>query len=266
MSEQDHPSPTGYASFRFYAELNDFLPRARRGIAFPYRFHMPAAVRDLIEATGVPHSEVDLILANGESVDFGYQVRDGDRISVYPVFETLDITPVLRVRPEPLRRIRFVLDGHLGRLAAYLRLLGFDTLYRNDFSDQELAETAQCDRRIVLTKDRGLLKRSGVTHGYCVRSSNPRQQLIEVCQRFDLSASARPFTRCLHCNGLLQPVSPKSIQHLLTPETVRRYAQYAQCESCGWVYWQGLHYRRLRQLVDSTLSPAEDDAAHTQPV
>jgi hypothetical protein len=251
-------------SFRFYAELNDFLPPARRGIAFPHHFDMPAAVKDLIEAAGVPHTEVDLILANGESVDFGYQVRDGDRISVYPVFETLDITPVLRVRPEPLRRIRFVLDTHLGRLAAYLRLMGFDALYRNDYADEELASASQAQQRILLTRDRGLLKRSQVTHGYCVRATNPRQQLLEVFQRFDLHGAARPFTRCLRCNGVLQPIPAEAINDLLVPATAGQYAQYAQCKSCGQVYWPGSHYRRMRQLVDGILGPAKDDAAHTQ--
>jgi uncharacterized protein with PIN domain len=243
----------GDVTFRFYAELNDFLPPARRGVPFRCAFDVPGAVKDLIEAAGVPHTEVDLILANGESVDFAYRVRDGDRISVYPVFETLDISPVLRVRPEPLRRIRFVLDTHLGRLAAYLRLMGFDTLYRNDFSDPELADTAQSEHRIVLTKDRGLLKRSQMTHGYCIRATNPQEQLAEVIRRFDLTGAARPFTRCLRCNGLLRRVPKEAISHLLPWGTAACYEEYARCESCGQVYWPGSHYRRLRQLVDGML-------------
>src|SRR5262249_31383318 len=153
------------ACFRFYAELNDFLPPGRRGVTFTYSFEGSPSIKDLIEALGVPHTEVDLILVNGESVDFAYRVREGDRISVYPVFESLDITPLLRVRPRPLRETRFVLDTHLGRLAAYLRLLGFDTLYRNDAGDDELARISSGEGRILLTRDRGLLKRSQVTHG-----------------------------------------------------------------------------------------------------
>src|SRR5271157_1471134 len=157
------------ASLRFYAELNDFLPPERRATDIPCPFHVSPAVRDLIESLGVPHTEVDLILANGESVDFDYPVRDGDRISVYPVFESLDIAPLARVRPEPLRHPRFVVDVHLGRLAASLRMLGFDALYRNDASDEELARTSSEQERILLTRDRGLLKRSAVTRGYYVR-------------------------------------------------------------------------------------------------
>jgi uncharacterized protein len=248
-------------SFRFYAELNDFLPPPRRGASFPVPLDMPAAVKDLIEAAGVPHTEVDLILANGQSVGFDYRVQDGDRISVYPVFESLDITPILRVRPEPLRRTRFVLDAHLGRLAAYLRLMGFDTLYRNDFSDRELADTAQSEHRIVLTRDRGLLKRSQVTHGYCVRATDSRQQLVEVFHRFDLYGAARPFTRCLRCNGLLHAVPKEDVEHLIPAGTAERYEAYAQCEACGQVYWPGSHYGGLRQLVEGVLrrDPVPDE-------
>ncbi|MEK7405630.1 MAG: Mut7-C RNAse domain-containing protein, partial [Acidobacteriota bacterium] len=146
------------AHFRFYGELNDFLSPERRMTAFPHSFELPAPVKDMIEGLGVPHTEVDLILANGESVDFSYVVRDGDRISVYPVFESLDITPLLRLRERPLRQPRFVLDAHLGKLAAYLRMLGFDTLYRNDYQDPELVALAARDKRILLTRDVGLLK------------------------------------------------------------------------------------------------------------
>jgi hypothetical protein len=163
--------PKKCAWFRFYAELNDFLPPARRMTAFEHPFLDAAPVKDMIESFGVPHTEIDLILANGASVDFAYLVQDGDHISVYPVFEALDITPVLRLRPQPLRESRFVLDAHLGRLAGYLRMAGFDTLYRNDFTDPELAYISHDEHRILLTRDIGLLKRSMVTHGYFVRET-----------------------------------------------------------------------------------------------
>jgi hypothetical protein len=127
------------AIFRFYAELNDFLPAQKRQQDITHSFELNASVKDMIEAQGVPHTEIDLILVNGQSMDFSYLVQDGDQISVYPVFELLDISPVIRLRPKPLRVTRFVLDVHLGRLATYLRIMGFDTLYRNDYEDDELA-------------------------------------------------------------------------------------------------------------------------------
>src|SRR5258708_35725728 len=148
------------ARFRFYAELNDHLPSERSGAEIPLSFQPGASGKDRIEALGVPHTELDLILVNGRSGDFSYRVQDRDRISVYPVFESIDISPLLRLLPRPLRNPRFVLDTHLGRLAVYLRLLGFDTLYRNDCGDADLARIQRDENRILLTRDRGLLKRS----------------------------------------------------------------------------------------------------------
>jgi len=238
------------ASFRFYAELNDFLPPVRRARTLECRSYLPAPVKDLIESFGVPHTEVDLIVANGESVGFTYLVRDGDRISVYPVFESIDITPVLRVRPQPLRETRFVLDAHLGRLAGYLRMAGFDTLYRNDASDEELAAISKNERRILLTRDRGLLKRSAVTHGCYVRETNARSQLEEVLRRFDLSGRLAPFTRCLRCNQRLAAVAKDEVAERLPPQASRYYEEFWQCAGCGKIYWQGSHYRRMSRFLE----------------
>ncbi len=192
------------AHFRFYAELNDFLPPERRFAEFAYDFLDVAAVKDRIESFGVPHTEVDLILANSEPVDFAYRVRDGDRISVYPVFEAFDIGGLSRLRPEPLRDPRFVLDVHLGRLAAYLRMLGFDTLYWRECADERLAEVSRAEHRILLTRDLGLLKRGAVTHGHYVRATHARQQLAEVVERFDLARLMKPFSRYMKCNAALE--------------------------------------------------------------
>ncbi len=188
---------------RFYAELNDFLPRERRQAPFAHTFAGRRSVKDLIEALGVPHTEVDLILVKGVSVDFSYLPQDGDQISVYPVFEAVDISPLVRLRPRPLREPKFVLDAHLGKLASHLRLMGFDTLYQNDYADETLARVSETEKRLLLTKDRGLLKRRQVTHGYLVRGTDPELQLREVLSRFDLFDAVRPFTRCLNCNGSL---------------------------------------------------------------
>ncbi len=242
------------ADFRFYAELNDFLPPDRRQRTFTHQFELSASVKDMIEALGVPHTEVDLILVNGQSVDFSYLVQAGDRISVYPMFESIDISPLVRLRPQPLRETRFVLDVHLGRLAGYLRMLGFDTLYRNNFEDEELAQISSAQGRILLTRDRGLLKRSIVTHGYCLRATNPLEQLLEVLRRFDLFDSIEPFQRCLRCNGLLQSVNKNNILDRLPPKTRRYYDEFWQCRRCQKIYWQGSHYQRMRQFVERVIS------------
>jgi uncharacterized protein with PIN domain len=237
------------AFLRFYSELNDFLPPERRFVSSSYAFFVSPAVRDVIESLGVPHTEVDLILANGESVDFSYLVQDGDRLSVYPVFESLDIGPVLRVRPQPLRRPRFVLDVHLGRLAAYLRLFGFDTVYRNSATDAELARLSSAEDRILLTRDRGLLKRSEVTRGSYVHETSPRRQLEEVLRRFDLAAAAAPFTRCLACNGLLAPAAKGDLAGRAPPGVLARHEEYFECPDCRRVYWKGSHYARMKELL-----------------
>ncbi|MGB9919508.1 MAG: Mut7-C RNAse domain-containing protein [Moorellales bacterium] len=240
-------------TFRFYAELNDFLPPERRQVPFQHFFFGRPAVKDLIESLGVPHTEVDLILVNGGSVDFSYRVRDGDLISVYPVFESLDISSVTRVRAQPLRRPRFVLDGHLGRLAAYLRLLGFDSLYRGNLPDAILAGISVQDRRILLTRDRGLLKRSQVSHGYLVRETNPRQQITEVVRRFDLWGLARPFSRCMRCNEELVAVRKEEILDRLPPRVREGCEEFRKCPGCDRVYWKGSHYERLARLVREVL-------------
>lgn len=202
--------PMQQVYFRFYAELDDLLPPDKRGACFVQRFDTAVSVKDAIEASGVPHTEVDLILANGESVDFSRRFKDGDRISVYPVFRSVDMN---RLPFEGEKR--FVLDTHLGKLAAYLRTLGFDSLYSNDYQDEELANISANQQRTLLSRDRGLLKRSIVTHGYLVREAHSRQQLIEVVRRFGLSGSIAPFRRCLHCNAPLQPFAKELIQHRL---------------------------------------------------
>jgi len=244
---------SGHADFRFYEELNDFLPPWRRRTRFTHDFRGPASVKDMIEALGVPHTEVDLILVNGQSVDFRYRVRDGDDISVYPVFESLDIAPLAHLRPRPLRVIRFVLDVHLGRLARHLRLLGFDTLYRNDYDDAELARISREQRRILLTRDVGLLKRSEVTHGCYLRQTDPARQLEEVVRRLDLVRAARPFARCLACNGRLVTVRRSALAGQLKPPLLAAHRRFRRCPDCGRIYWPGSHWQRLQQRVGNIL-------------
>ncbi len=236
---------------RFYQELNDFLPRDRRGVEFPHQVPTRSTIKDIIESLGVPHTEVDLILVDGHSVGFDYRVRDGERVSVFPTFESIDITPLVRLRPTPLREPRFVLDQHLGRLAAYLRLFGFDTLYDPKAEDAELAEVAAREERILLTRDRGLLKRRLVRRGYCPREVHPRRQLLEVMRRFDLLAAARPLTRCLACNAPLEHASPDQVRDAVPEDVLKTQAEFVRCTGCGRAYWRGTHYRRLQALLEA---------------
>ena len=262
MPAAEEPS-VRHASFRFYAELNDFLPPRRRGVTFLHEFRGGPSVKDTIEALGVPHTEVDLVLADGESVDFSWILRDGARVSVYPVFESIDIGPLARVRAAPLREVRFVLDGHLGRLARYLRMLGFDAGWSAAAGDEEIALTAAAEHRIVLTRDAGLLKRRIVTHGLHVRESDPRRQLAEVVRRVDLLGAVAPFRRCLCCNALLEPVREEDVAAELPPRVRVEHHTFRRCPSCRRVYWDGSHVRRMEQLIAELSAELQDVAGGT---
>jgi len=243
------------ATFRFYEELNDFLAPARRRQAFSVPCAEAATTKHMIEALGVPHTEVELILVNGESADFGRILQDGDRVAVYPRFEAMDVTPLLRVRDYPLREPRFVADAHLGGLARMLRMLGFDTLYDNHFHDDTIVAICEQDGRIVLTRDRELLKRRAVTHGCYVHALKPEAQLKEIVERLDLARSARPFTLCLHCNVPLRPVDKASVVDRLPDRVRMHYDCFSICDMCGRVYWEGSHWLHMRQMLDGVLSP-----------
>ena len=250
------------ATFRFYAELNDFLPIERRGHAFTYEFFGSPAVKDAIEALGVPHVEVDLILVNGESVPFSYRLQDGDRVAVYPIFESLDISPLLRLRPRPLRQPRFVADVHLRRLARLLRLLGLDVAFQPGAADEELVRISLEEERTLLTRDRQLLKYGRLTHGYFVRAERPLEQAREVVRRFDLAGVVRPFSRCLECGGELVRVRKEEVLGRIPPRTAAWLSEYVLCRSCGKVYWRGTHLRRLVRLVEEVLAPHERSTSH----
>lgn len=238
------------ATFRFYAELNDFLPEERRQTAFIYSFNSDQSVKHLIESAGVPHTEVEVILVNGAPVDFRCAVQEGDRVAVYPHFARLDVEENGRLRPKPPSPARFVLDIHLGQLARYLRLLGFDTLYpSSDLDDAGLAQIAHDEDRILLTRDRGLLMRSQVVHGCCLRTKESSAQLTAVLHRFNLFDQIQDTPRCLRCNGRLHPVAKEAILDRLEPKTRRYYDEFQICADCDQIYWQGSHYPSLRQFV-----------------
>jgi uncharacterized protein len=240
----------GHVDVRLYAELNDFLPRESRGLTLrrPVRPHQ--TVKDVLEATGIPHTEVDLIVVNGEAQGFTHRPAPGDRIAAYPMFESLDIGSTARLRPVPLRDTRFVVDVNLGRLARLLRLLGFDVWWTSDADDETLVDVSLAERRILLTRDRGLLKRRVVTHGVFVHSDDPQAQTVEVIRRLDLGERLAPLTRCMRCNGDLVAVSKEQVIDRLEPMTRRYYSDFVRCADCGRIYWPGSHHAKLLRLVE----------------
>lgn len=234
--------------FRFYGQLNDFLPAGRRHRRFIHILPGPASVKDTIEALGVPHPEVDLILINGNGEDFAYALRHGDQVSVYPVFRSIELAGVRRAGADPPSPVRFALDVHLGKLTSLLRLAGFDALTRAD--DADVADTGAREGRVVLTRDVGLLKRSVVRHGYWIRHTDPELQLVEVLERFDLVERMAPFSRCLRCNTRLIPVEAESVADRLLPQTRETYRHFHRCPGCDRIYWQGSHYDQLVRLLE----------------
>ena len=243
-----------YVVCRFYEELNDFLSPQFRKKSFRHDFKGRVSVKDLIESLGVPHTEIDLILVNGESVNFNYLIQHEDEISVYPVFEKIDIAGLSKIRAEPLRHIKFVADIHLGKLAKYLRILGFDVLYENDYSDSNLAQISSNEHRILLTRDRGLLKRRIVDYGHFVRHVQPLKQLQEIIDWLDLKRLIKPFYRCIRCNGVLADVDKSEIEDQLLPKTKQYYHQFKQCPDCKHIYWKGSHYLRMKKIIESVIN------------
>lgn len=243
----------GFVTVRAYAELNDFLEADSRGRAVRRPVQSHQTVKDVLEATGIPHTEIDLILVNGDPVSFEHRPAVGDRIAVYPMFEALDIGATARLRPEPLRHPRFVVDVNLGRLARLLRVLGFDVWWSSAADDQTLADISLDQQRILLTRDRGLLKRRTITHGLFVHSQHPEVQTLEVLRRLDLRRRIKPFTRCVRCNGQLAAVAKEQVIDQLEPLTRRYYDEFSQCPECGRIYWAGSHFEKLSRLVDRLL-------------
>lgn len=252
------------ATFRFFEELNDFLPPARRRQEVSVDCAQGATTKHMIEALGVPHTEVELILVNGESVGFDHKLRDGDRLAIYPKFEAFDITPLLRVREHALRSTRFVADAHLGALARLLRMAGFDTLYSNRYHDSEIVEIAARDGRIVLTRDRELLKRRGITHGCYVRALRPAQQLLEIVERLDLQRGIQPFRLCLECNAPLRSIDKAEVVERLPPSVRAQQERFTTCDVCHRVFWEGSHWRRMMQgLAAVQRRPGDSQEAAT---
>lgn len=242
------------ATFCFQGDLNFFLPQHQKGVNFIYQFKERPSIKDAIESLGVPHPEVNSIVVNGKAVDFSYLVRDEDYIIVYPISVCPKIIPTIPLQP-PLPKIpRFILDVHLGKLASSLRMLGFDTLYRNDYEDAQIAIIASRDKRIVLTRDKGVLMRSLVTYGYYIRETDPDKQIIEVLKRFNLSNIVKPFRRCIRCNGVLIRVAKEAIADQLPQRTKQEIDEFRRCNSCHQIYWQGAHYERMKKFVRQVLS------------
>jgi hypothetical protein len=242
------------ASFNFFNGLESLLVHKYRSAPVVYRFRDHPGVKDPIETMGIPHTEVDVILANGRSVGFDYQLSHGDTIAVYPPFSTAPTVPLVRLSQAITSPATFVLDVHLGKLARRLRLLGFDTLYRNDFTDTEILRLAVEQERILLTRDLGILKHRRLAHGALVRSDYVDEQVRQVLARYHLHGQIRPWLRCMICNGLIETVTKGEVLQRLEPKTRRYYEEFQRCTGCGQLYWKGSHHEKIEKWLENMLT------------
>jgi uncharacterized protein with PIN domain len=222
------------ASFRFHGELNYFLPFPNRDIEFKQEAGTTDTLKHVIESLGVPHTEIGLVTVNGVPRRLSDRLTTGDSVHVLP-----------HSLPVHLDDPRFVLDGHLGRLAAYLRMLGFDTWYERSAEDEQLAAISHEEHRVLLTRDVGLLKRREIERGYSVRAHKPHDQLREITTRFALQRHLQPFVRCMACNGSLSCVTKDQVAEVLPPHTRETKNEFSRCNQCLKVYWRGTHYERM---------------------
>ncbi len=244
-------------TFRFYEELNDFLPKHRRKTDFEETFKGKRSIKDMIEALGVPHTEIDLILVNGNSVDFNYILQDEDRVSVYPVFESLNITNVTQLRKIPLRRNKFIADINLGDIVKYMRVLGLDLYYEPLLSTREIIKTSKRENRVILTKSRKLLKFKDVSHGIFIRPGTTTEQIRRIIDYLDIKDNIKPFSRCLRCNTLLNIVLKEKILDRIPPKTKEFCNEYVQYQSCDKIYWKGTHFINMKKVVRQILDQPE---------
>jgi uncharacterized protein len=233
---------------RFFGELRDFLDGPLRNRRFAYTIKGCPSVKDTLEAIGVPHVAIDLIFVNKAPCDFSQQLKERDEIRVYPIKYPLKKRHILHLQSAP-PHFRFVIDSHLGKLVRHLRLLGFDCCYKNVFPDREIARLAVREKRIVLTRDKGLLKYKCLRWAYWVRSPDPEKQIREVMKYFGLRRYIQPFTLCVECNGKIRPVAKSKVLDQLPPMTRISFKRFYRCSKCHRVYWQGSHFARLSRFI-----------------
>jgi uncharacterized protein with PIN domain len=236
----------------FHGNLNAFLRSKAGDAVIERRIAEKTSIKDVIESCGVPHPEVDLILVDEQTVGFDHTLANDAKVEVCPVDNRG--TDRTEKRLQTVGIVRFVADGHLGRLTRNLRLLGFDVAYRQNADDRQLLEVMVRENRALLTRDRRLLMHAIVQHGYCPRSQNADEQTIEVVRRFDLSELIAPFTRCLRCNAPLEEAAKADMIDKLEPLTKIYYDQFRRCPGCKQIYWSGSHFPKLQKRIEEICS------------
>jgi len=236
------------ANFLFHHSLNDFLKPDKKNKQVIFPFNGSPAIKDSIEAIGIPHTEVDVITVNDHPVDFYYKISNHDKVAVFPLVAT--IITANSLTPAYVYPLRFVVDVHAGKLAKALRMLGFDVIYDNNYSDYKIAEIAADDNRIVITRDIGLLKHNKIKWGHWLRFQHIDEQIIEVVRKYNLKNKIHPFERCIECNGKIESVRKEEIYELLPLNTREHFNEFYRCHECKKVYWKGSHHTNMLRKID----------------
>jgi len=241
-------------TIRFYEELNNYLNADIRKQDIFIETKEGSSVGDIIGLFGVPCSVVDLILVNGQSSNFDYILQEKDHVSIYPVFERFNIESISMIKHSPLRKIKFLCDVHLGRLAKYLRMLGFDTFYKNAYDQNMLFKLLNEDKRILLSQDKKILLCKKIIRRYRIKQTGSGEQLREVISYFDLKNHIVPMSRCLECNGIVKAVPKEAVKHRIDRYTYDTNDEFTECTDCRKVFWKGSHYnsmmKQIRKIMD----------------
>jgi len=241
----------GIAIVRFYEELNDYLPKIYHKKEINYTFNSGSDIKEMINFFNIPPEKIDFIIVNGNSQGYDYVLKDLDFVSIYPAFESFDISEVQPLHKKPLRNLIFICDSHLGKLCKYMRMLGFDTLYFNNISKSKIIDISIKEKRIIVTRNYKLIKDCNVSHIVLIKSDNAKEQILEIISKLDLSESIEPFTRCLKCNEIIESIEKQDIYNLLPEKTKKYFDHFYICKNCNKIYWEGSHYENMLKFINS---------------
>jgi len=202
-----------------------------------------ASIKDTLEALGIPHTEIERMVVNGRKVNFTHRMKEVDNVLIYPHGTPKNQGPFF------LKPAKFACDVHLGKLARHLRLMRLDTIYKINITDQELFNISQKEKRVLLTRDIGILKNNRATRAFFVYNTSPEKQWKEIIKRFKWSTSVKPFSRCLECNGKIKRTAKSKVLKFLPLKVQKFYKMFYQCADCRKIYWQGSHYQKLLKMI-----------------
>lgn len=245
-----------------HGDIPDLLNRVpERNKTIIYPLSRRASIKDILESLGIPHTEVGKIILDKKEQRFEKIAENGEHYEIHPLSPALPPTEGTILRPEPFKSCcRFLVDINVGRLAGLLRMAGFDAENANkESTTRAIAKKAVAEDRILLTRNKDLLKHRELVYARLVRNQDPDLQLREVISLYSLENLLQPFTRCISCNGLLADVKKEAIVDRLLPLTKKFFNRFRICSDCHKIYWQGSHHdrmtKKLEMITDKKFDP-----------